>query len=329
VSLGPVFQALQRVARDVASAEGKQVRLVVEGGEVEVDTAVVERIRDPLMHMVRNAVGHGIEAPAVRRERGKDATGCVTLRASRDAGSIVVQVSDDGAGVEPARLRQRAEQLGLVPAGTPLDDEAARRLVFEPGFSTSEQVTEISGRGVGMDVVLRSVEALRGSVDFESTPGLGATVSLRLPLTLAIIQGFRVRAGDEVYVLPMDAVLECFDLPALAPGERSPGVHDLRGMALPLLDLREHFGVPAAAAGGRSYAVVVQNGHAEVGLVVDEILGEAQTVIKSLGRLLSEVAGVSGSAILGDGRVALVLDVGRLLAEALRRAPRRGQAEPR
>lgn len=327
VSLGPVFQALQRVTRDVAAAEGKQVRLLVEDGDVEVDTAVVERIRDPLMHMVRNAVGHGIEAPALRQGLGKDPCGSVMLRASRDAGSMVIQVSDDGAGVDPARLLRRAEELGMVSKGTTLDEEAARRLVFEPGFSTSEQVTEVSGRGVGMDVVRRSVEALRGSVDIESTVGLGTTVTLRLPLTLAIIQGFRVRVGDEVYVLPMDAVLECFELPARPEGSRSPGVFDLRGVALPLLDLREHFGLPSVAASQRCYSVVVQNGHLEVGLVVDEILGEAQTVLKTLGRLLGEVAGVSGSAILGDGRVALVLDVGRLLAEALRRAPQGGRVE--
>jgi two-component system chemotaxis sensor kinase CheA len=321
VPLGPTFHQHRRTVRDVAATQGKQVRLVIEGEDVEVDTSIVEGIRDPLTHMVRNAIDHGIEAPTVRRERGKDPTGVLALRAYHEGSSIVVQVADDGGGIDATRLRRRAEELGFVTPGAALGEGAVRRLVFEPGLSTSEEVTEISGRGVGMDVVRRNVEALRGSVDVDSAPGRGTTITMRLPLTLAIIQGFRVSVGDEVYVLPLDAVAECLEMPHDGRGQPvAEGVLDLRGRPLPYLRLRDLFRVGGQAP-AQENVVVIEQGTTLVGLVVDALLGESQTVIKPLGRVLRHAQGVSGSAILGDGRVALILDAPGLLREALRRAP--------
>ncbi len=318
VPLGPTFQQHLRTVRDLAAAEGKQVRLVLEGEEVEVDTAVVEHIRDPLMHMVRNAVDHGIEGPAERLARGKDPCGRLTLRAFHEGALVVIQVADDGGGLDRARIARRAVEKGLAEEGAQLTDDEVYALVFEPGFSTREVVTDLSGRGVGMDVVRRNVDALRGSIEVKSDPGRGTTITLRFPLTLAIIQGFRVRVAGEVYILPLDAVVECVELPAGSARGRA-GILDLRGRPLPFLRLREHFGL-----GGepplRENVVVVEYGGESVGLAVDALLGESQIVIKPLGRMFRDVRGVSGSAILGDGRVALILDIAGLLREALKRA---------
>ena len=317
VPLGPTFQQHYRTVRDVAGAQRKQVRLVLEGEDVEVDTRVVEHIRDPLMHMIRNAADHGIEAPDERRACGKDPCGRLTLRAFHEGALVVIQLEDDGRGLDRERIVRRAVERGLLAEGAPLADQDVYALIFEPGFSTAERVTEVSGRGVGMDVVRRNVDALRGSVSVESRPGRGATISLRLPLTLAIIQGFRVGVAGEVYILPLEAVSECVELPAGSERGRC-GVLNLRGRPLPFLRLRDQFGL-----GGdppvRENVVVVQHAGAPVGLAVDALLGESQTVIKPLGRMFQGVRGVSGSAILGDGRVALILDVGGLLREVLGR----------
>jgi two-component system chemotaxis sensor kinase CheA len=317
VPLGPSFQQHLRTVRDLAAAERKQVRLVLDGEDVEVDTAVVEHIRDPLTHMIRNAVDHGIESPEERTARGKDACGTLSLRASHEGGLVVIQVADDGGGLDRERILRRGVEKGLLSEGAPLTDEEIFGLIFEPGFSTSEQVTDVSGRGVGMDVVRRNVEALRGSVAVASEPGRGTTITLRFPLTLAIIQGFRVSVSDVVYIVPLDSVAECMELPAGAERGRC-GVLDVRGQPLPFLRLREQFGLPGEPP-GRENVVVVQHAGASVGLAVDALLGESQTVIKPLGRMFQGVRGISGSAILGDGRVALILDVPGLLREALAR----------
>ncbi len=322
VPIGPVFYQHVRTVRDLAAAQGKQARLVVEGGDVEVDTGVVERIRDPILHMVRNALDHGVEAPAARQAAGKDPAGTLTLRAYHDAGSMVVEAADDGAGLDRARIARKAAALGLLDDPARASDDEVFRAIFEPGLSTSEAVTDLSGRGVGMDVVRRNVEALRGSVTVASAPGRGTTITLRVPLTLAIIQGFRVGVGDQVYILPLDAVVECLELP---PGEgaggAATGVVAVRGRALPYLRLRSLFGLPGQAA-GRENVVVMRHGGAVAGLAVDALLGESSTVIKPLGAMFRDVPGVSGSSILGDGRVALILDVGGLLRQTLRRAAR-------
>ncbi|HUL59191.1 MAG TPA: chemotaxis protein CheA [Anaeromyxobacteraceae bacterium] len=320
VPIGPTFHQHVRTVRDLATAQGKQARLVVEGEDVEVDTAVIEHIRDPLTHMVRNALDHGLEPPEVRRAQGKDPCGRLVLRAAHEAGSMVIEVSDDGAGLDRRRIAEKAAALGLAVDPSRVDDEEIARLVFEPGLSTSETVTDISGRGVGMDVVRRNVEALRGSVTVESAPGRGTAITIRVPLTLAIIQGFRVGVGGETFILPLDAVVECLELPADETQDGAgTGVINVRGKPLPYLRLREHFRV----GGGRpprENVVVVQHGASTAGVAVDELHGESSTVIKPLGTLFKGIPGVAGSSILGNGRVALILDIAGILRETLKRA---------
>jgi two-component system, chemotaxis family, sensor kinase CheA len=320
VPIGPTFHQHVRTVRDLATAQGKRARLVVEGEDVEVDTAVIEHIRDPLMHMVRNALDHGIEAPAAREAKAKDAEGTLTLRAFHEAGSMVIQVVDDGAGLDRAKIAKKAVSHGLAVEEARVTDEDIARIVFEPGFSTAETVTELSGRGVGMDVVRRNVEALRGSVAIHSAPGRGTTVTIRVPLTLAIIQGFRVGVADETYILPLDAVVECIEL---APEETATGaqwgVVNLRGKPLPYVRLRDHFGVGGDRS-KRENVVVVQHGAQVAGVAVDELHGESSTVIKPLGAMFKGIPGVAGSSIMGNGRVALILDVAGLLRETLKRA---------
>jgi two-component system chemotaxis sensor kinase CheA len=241
VPIGRTFQPFTRTVRDLCLATGKRVRLEMSGQEVEVDTTVTELIRDPLTHLVRNAMDHGMETPEAREARGKEPLGTLALRAFHEAGSIVIQVSEDGAGLDRSRILARARERGLVgPEETP-EDDALFRLIFEPGFSTAERVTELSGRGVGMDVVKRNVEQLRGTITVDTVPGKGTTFGLRLPLTLSIIEGFSVGMGEETYVIPLEHVVECVELPA---GECRPGragVFNLRGEPLPYLRLREHF----------------------------------------------------------------------------------------
>jgi two-component system chemotaxis sensor kinase CheA len=320
VPIGPTFHQHARTVRDVAQAGGKRCVLEVQGEDVEVDTAVIEHIRDPLVHMVRNAIDHGIEAPEVRAAAGKPQQGTLTLRAFHEAGSMVIQVEDDGKGLDRERISAKAAGMGMSADPARMTDEEIARVIFEPGFSTSERVTEISGRGVGMDVVRRNVEALRGSVAVSSTPGRGTLVTVKVPLTLAIIQGFRVEVEEETFILPLDAVIECLTLPAEeARGGEGFGVTNLRGTPLPWLRLRAQFAV-AGRIPERENVVVVQNGNETAGIVVDRLVGESQTVIKPLGTMFKNVPGVSGSSILGNGRVALILDVPGLLRETLKRA---------
>ena len=325
VPIGPSFHQHVRTVRDVATAQGKQARLVVEGEDVEVDTAVVEWIRDPLTHMVRNALDHGIEPPEARRAAGKEPVGKVVLSAFHQAGAMVIQVTDDGAGLDRKAIARKAAALGLAD-GARMTDEDLARVVFEPGFSTAEQVTELSGRGVGMDVVRRNVEALRGSVSIESVDGRGTSVGIRVPLTLAIIQGFRVGVAGETYILPLDAVVECIELPheETAAGA-SVGVVSLRGKPLPYLRLRRLFGI-AGDPPARENVVVVRHGAHDAGIAVDALHGESSTVIKPLGTMFKGLPGVAGSSILGNGRVALILDVPGILRETLRRASRDAEA---
>jgi len=320
VPIGPTFHQHARTVRDVAQAGGKRCALLVEGDDVEVDTAVIEHIRDPLVHMVRNAIDHGIEPPDVRVAAGKPPQGRLILRAFHEAGSMVIQVEDDGRGLNRDRIAAKAAGLGMANDPARMTDEEIARVIFEPGFSTSERVTEISGRGVGMDVVRRNVEALRGSVAVNSTPERGTLVTVKVPLTLAIIQGFRVEVGSETFILPLDSVVECLTLPQEeAEGRDGLGVTNLRGTPLPWLRLRHQFSV-AGEVPERENIVVVQNGNDSAGIVVDQLVGESQTVIKPLGSMFKNIPGVSGSSILGNGRVALILDVPGLLRETLKRA---------
>jgi len=315
VPIGPVFRQHIRTVRDLAAGLGKLARLVLEGEDVEVDTSVVEHVRDPLVHLIRNALDHGIERPEVRRAAGKDASGRITLRARHEAGRIAIQVEDDGAGLDRQCIVQRGIARGMVADPEKLTDQEVYRLVLEPGFSTAEEVTDLSGRGVGMDVVLRNVEALRGTVGIESRSGEGTTITMSLPLTLAIIDGFAVRVGGEDYVIPLEAVIECLELPP-AEGARAQGVLNLRGTALPYARLGQVFGASGAAVRQQS-VIVVRHEAGLAGLVVDELLGTVAVVVKPLGKPFRGLPGLAGSTILASGRVGLILDVPALLRMAI------------
>jgi len=309
VKIGATFKRFQRVVHDVSRELGKDIELVIEGEDTELDKTVVEQIGDPLMHLVRNALDHGIAPPDVRIARGKQAKGMLKLNAYHDSGHIVITVSDDGGGLKRDKILAKAIEKGLVDPNQMLTDEEVYGLIFEPGFSTADQVSNLSGRGVGMDVVKRNITALRGSVGISSEEGVGTTVSVRLPLTLAIIDGFLVEIGNSVFAIPLDMIEECIAYSA------EPG-HDytnLRGQVLPFVRLRELFEVEGEPA-RRENIVVLKHGELKAGLVVDTLLGEFQTVIKPLSKLFNHVKCISGSTILGSGDVALILDVPALVS---------------
>src|SRR5882724_3101108 len=315
VPVGPTFHRFARSVRDTARKSGKLARMLIVGEEVEVDTTVLEHIYDPLMHMIRNSVDHGLESPEVRRSLGKDPSGKIVLRAFHDSGNIVIQISDDGAGLDHDRIQQHARSKGLIPEGARLTASEIQNLIFQPGFSTADKVSELSGRGVGLDVVRRNVQALRGSVQVSSQHGAGTTVDIRLPLTLAIIEGFSVGVGNETYVIPVQQVVECVELPAEENNAaRTEGILQLRNQPLPFIYLRDHFELPGDRT-GRQNIVVVQHGASRAGLAVDVLYGTTQTVIKPLPAVFKAIPGVSGSAIVGNGRVALILDVPALLRD--------------
>jgi two-component system, chemotaxis family, sensor kinase CheA len=314
VKIGGVFGRFQRVVHDISRELGKEIRLVIHGEETELDKTLVEQIADPLTHLVRNAMDHGIEAADLRATRAKPAVGTVTLNAFHDSGSVVIEVSDDGGGLRREKILAKAIERGLVEAGRELGDEQVFDLIFEPGFSTAERVTNLSGRGVGMDVVKRNITALRGDVALRSVEGEGTTVSIRLPLTLAIINGFQVGVGNSSFVLPLEVIDEVVELGAV----NGHDLMDLRGEVLPFVRLREVFGSSGPAA-RRESVVVVRHGPQRAGLVVDALLGELQTVIKPLGRIFRAVDCVTGSSILGNGEVALILDVPALVQRAAAR----------
>ncbi len=312
VPIGPLFRQYKRVVRDLALSHGKRAELSIAGEDVEIDTTVSDHVRDPIMHMLRNALDHGIETPERRIARGKDPVGRLTLGARREASNIFIELSDDGAGFDTRRIAERAEEQGHERVSS-LGEDELMRLVMEPGFSTAEGVSELSGRGVGMDVVRRNIEALRGSVAIRSRPGEGSTISLRLPLTLAIIEGFFVEVAGETYVLPLDTVTECLELPRdQVTHADGCGVYNFRGQALPYLRLRALFALPGAAP-AREHVAIVRHGERLAGIAVDNLLGQDQAVIKPLGRLFRDVPAVSGSTITGNGNVALILDVSALL----------------
>jgi two-component system chemotaxis sensor kinase CheA len=313
VPAGPMFRQHLRTVRELALAHGKSAGLAIEGEDAELDTTVIEHLRDPLTHLIRNAIAHGIEPPEERAARKKDPHGRITLRAFNDGASIVVQVADDGAGFDRRRIRERAGLLGLVAEPEKLTDAQLDRIVFEPGFSTAESATVSSGRGVGMDVVRRNIEALGGSASIDSVEGRGTTVAIRLPLTLSIIEGFAVGVDGEVYVIPLNAVIECLDLPRdQERGPRSSDLINLRGSLLPYVGLREILGTRRGPS-GRETLVVVRDGSQQAGIAVDVVYGERQAVVKPLGKPLRGVPGIAGSTILGNGRVALILDIPTLL----------------
>ncbi|HMM75870.1 MAG TPA: chemotaxis protein CheA [Gammaproteobacteria bacterium] len=316
VQIGSTFQRFTRVVRDVSRELGKDIDLEINGADTELDKSMVERIGDPLMHLVRNAMDHGIEPAEVRAACGKPARATLGLNAFHDSGSIVIEVADDGGGLKRDKILRKAIERGIVAEGQALSDKEIDHLVFAPGFSTADRVSNLSGRGVGMDVVKRSIEALRGTVEIESRPGLGTTVRIRLPLTLAIIDGFLVGVGKARYVIPLDTMVECLECPPpMRRAAHSRGYVDLRGEVLPVLEIRDLFAIEGDR-GRRANIVVVRFGTMKAGMIVDELIGESQTVIKPLGTMFGSLTGISGSTILGSGEVALILDVPGLIQVA-------------
>jgi two-component system chemotaxis sensor kinase CheA len=315
VQIGETFNRFKRVVRDVGKEMGKDINLKIKGADTELDKTVVEKVGDPLMHLVRNAMDHGIESSDERRAHGKPENGTLQLNAYHDSGSIVIEVIDDGRGLNYDAIMKKALEEELIADTHNLTEQEINRLIFEPGFSTATAVTNLSGRGVGMDVVRKNIEALRGTIELDSQPGVGTKISIRLPLTLAIIDGFLVGVGQSSYVVPLDMVIECVELTdkEIEQARRQRYIN-LRDEVLPLLRLRDRFNI-VDECGSRENIVVVRHGGIKVGLVVDELRGEFQAVIKPLGRIFQGLKGVSGSTILGSGEVAVILDVPGLVQQ--------------
>lgn len=324
VPIGDTFARFRRTVRDTAAKLGKEINLEVSGGDTELDKSVVEHIVDPLMHLVRNALDHGIETPAQRVAAGKPSAGTLSLIACHDSGSIVIRIIDDGRGIDRDKVLQRARARGLISSDASLTDAQILNLIFEPGFSTAEQVTDLSGRGVGMDVVRQNIEGLRGTVVVSSKPGQGSCIEIRLPLTLAIIDGFLVGIGAAKFILPLANVIEVVEtgrLPDISC-ENGAMVAEVRDQLLPVVDLRAIYELDSLPA-ERMSLVVLQTGGLRFGVMVDTLLGQHQTVIKPLARIFSGLRGISGSTVLGDGDVALIFDVAALSERATRPSPKR------
>ncbi|MBL8384925.1 MAG: chemotaxis protein CheW [Burkholderiales bacterium] len=310
-----VFNRFPRMLRDLATKLGKKVELKMVGEGTELDKGLIEKIIDPMTHLVRNSLDHGIELPDARAAAGKSETGTITLSASHRGGNIVIEVADDGAGLRRDRILAKARERGIAVPPSPSDGEVWN-LIFEPGFSTAEVVTDVSGRGVGMDVVRRNISTLGGSVDIESAAGAGTRMTVRLPLTLAIMDGMSIAIGGEVYILPLASVVESLqaDARALRPVSGQGRVLDVRGEYLPVLKLAEVF-PPATPAPprGTEMIVIVEADGVKAALVVDELVGQHQVVVKSLETNYRRQPGISGATIMGDGHVALILDVAALI----------------
>ncbi|MFN9790188.1 MAG: chemotaxis protein CheA [Holosporales bacterium] len=310
-----IFARIPRIVRDLSTQLGKDVRLLTSGENTEVDKTIIEQLADPFNHMIRNAVDHGIEHPADRLACGKPAQGTISLAAFHRGGQIIIEVSDDGGGINREKVLQKAKEKGLIATDAVLNNDECDQLIFLPGFSTAEQVSNVSGRGVGMDVVRRNIEALGGTVQVANRPGTGATFTVSLPLTLAILDGMIVRVGMEHYIIPITSIIESLR-PKPEDVRRLDGYSDVinvRGAFIPVLYLHQIFTIPnACLASHKSLVVLVDAGGETIGLVVDELLGQQQVVIKSLEANADPVPGISGATILGDGRVSLILDINSL-----------------
>lgn len=310
--IGTMLRQNLRAVRDLANSHSKLARVEVIGEDVEVDTSVIEHLKDAVLHMIRNAVDHGIEAPPVRKKHGKNPCGLIRISAAHVSGNVVVTLQDDGAGLNRAKILERAKQMGLYQNSSPASNSELYQVLFRPGFSTADSVTDLSGRGVGLDVVRRNVEALHGTVEIASEEGHGTTITIRLPLTLAIIDGFSVLAGNDTFIVPQQYIIECTELTDSNRKPGSSGILSLRGNALPFIRLREVFGHSAPTT-TRENVLVVKVGEFQAGIAVDHLLGGMQAVIKPLGKIFRGISGIAGSTILGDGRVGLIIDVPGLL----------------
>ena len=309
--IGSTFSKFRRLVRDLSAELGKQIDLKTQGAETELDKTVIERLNDPLVHLLRNSIDHGVESPSERSLAGKSPTGTIMLSAEHSGGEVLIRIDDDGKGMDPAVLKAKAVERGIVAPDVELTDKECFNLIFSAGFSTAAKVTNVSGRGVGMDVVKRGIDSLRGTIVVDSKMGRGTTITIKLPLTLAIIDGLQVRVENEYYVLPLSLVEECVELVGKG-GEETRRVLNLRGEVVPYIRLREWFAVDGARPPIEQVVVTGVEGN-RVGIVVDNVIGEHQTVIKSLGRVYRDVEGLSGATIKGDGSLALILDVPKLV----------------
>ena len=314
VQIGETFNKFRRVVRELSKDLNKDINLIIEGGENELDKTVVDKISDPLMHLVRNSLDHGIELPADRLANSKPAQGTLKLSAKHDSGSIVIEITDDGNGLNKEKILAKALEKGLIPADHSLTDTEIHHLIFQPGFSTADTVSNVSGRGVGMDVVRNNIESLRGQVDVRSTPGKGSVFTIRLPLTLAIIDGFLVRVGQQSYIVPLDLIEECISSHDISKSlYKDSQTIELRGQVVPIIRLSDVYSLSANEAysdtQNRDNIVIAKYGSQLVGLVVDELLGEYQTVIKPLGKIFQNLKCIGGATILGSGEVGLIIDV--------------------
>ncbi len=313
VQIGETFKKFERVVRDLSRENGKEIDLIVSGADTELDKTVIEKISDPIMHLIRNSIDHGIGTPDERAAIGKPRRGTIYLDAYHETGSIVIEVMDDGEGLKIDKIRTKAIEKGLIKETDELSDNDLYHLIFEPGFSTAEKITNVSGRGVGMDVVKKNIESLRGIIDIETEQGEGTTISIHLPLTLAIIEGFMVQVGISYYILPLDMVTECIEVSKEQMAGMEGGNYlNLRGNVLPFMRLREFFS-ESESESKRENIVVAEYGKKKAGLAVDKLIGEFQTVIKPLGKIFKKLEWVTGATILGTGEVALILDVPMLV----------------
>lgn len=313
VPIAETFSKFKRIIRDLSKELGKDIELEIIGGDTELDKTVTEKIYDPLIHLVRNSLDHGIESPDARLQAGKNKTGKLTLKAFHEAGNIAIQIKDDGKGLNVEFLKAKAIEKGLLDPNAEISEKEAFGLIMMPGFSTAQKVSNISGRGVGMDVVRKNVEELRGTIDINSTEGVGTVITIRLPLTLAIIDGFLTKAGDAYYVFPLDMVVECIELTNDQIGAMSDNNYiNLRGTLLNLLDLREFFEIKRSTS-KRENILIVRFGEQTLGIIVNELKGELQTVIKPIGPVFKNVKGIGGATILGSGEVAMILDIPMLM----------------
>lgn len=321
VQIGETFSRFRRVVRDASNELGKDIELVISGAETELDKTVVEKINDPLTHLIRNSLDHGIESPEQRLATGKPAKGTVQLNAYHESGHIIIQIADDGAGLNSEKIAAKAIANGLIKPDHDLSKPEIYNLIFAAGLSTKEQATNLSGRGVGMDVVKRNIEALRGSVAIDSLEGQGTTITIHLPLTLAIIDGFMVGTEQDRYIIPLNMVDECIEMdPKECDINEVEHYINLRGQVLPYIRLGDYFDCRKTGEAKRHESmVVVKSGQYKAGFVVDQLHGEHQTVIKPLGKIFEQIKGITGATVLGDGNVALILDVQGLIRAAINR----------
>jgi two-component system chemotaxis sensor kinase CheA len=326
VPIGSLFGRFRRLVHDLSRDLNKPVEFVTSGEDTELDKTMIECLADPLVHLIRNAIDHGIESTEARNAAGKTEQGRIELQAVHSGAQVLVTVRDNGGGLNTARIRAKAEEQGLIAPGATLSDSEIHQFLFHPGFSTAQTVSALSGRGVGMDVVKRTIENMRGSIDLSTRPGQGTTVTLRLPLTLAIIEGLLIRVGEGRYIIPLSAVEECVELTPEDQRSRGRNFLNVRGNLVPFLRLREILLAPGAAEAHQK-TIIISTGETRVGLVADQIIGNHQTVIKSLSKLHSDVTIFSGATILGDGTAALILDVAQLVALAQARAEKQQMNE--